>query len=420
MQFLEAHSPPAMPGTKVLRVAWLGLAMLMLVGPLANAPALRHTLLAFALLFSIYLVVHDRIVGRRALCFYGPWLALVLLSAIWSPDSRKTLIDATWEVFGPLSGGLLAMYLATRVEKKNPRLPIEALAIASLLATLGALHTHLGIAQSIPGWVVGTYQGLGVGSTVGVLACLVGIWAMQAVPGVGGRATGGLLLLSGLLLGVLGHNRMFWFSLLIGLLPWIYVLSQRPLKRRIAIAGLILAGCVAGVFYSSIVAKSDKQPNVVDVVPALQSSYASDPRWEIWQAWIGIIEDRPVLGYGYGSRIMPIIGREKIPDTLRESKNARQHAHNLFLNVVLQTGLIGLFCFFWMLFGLLRQIQRAAHSLTGTDRHCAIAALSVLLAALAKGLTDDFFWSPANIIMWIFIGLMLGYCKAANDGDPVR
>lgn len=390
-------------------LAWLTLSLSMLFGPLANAPALRHALLALMLLFSIHLLGRGRIAIRPAAWFFLPWLGLVLLSAFWSPDPRKTLIDAVWEVFGPLAGGLLAMHLVGWRSQIRFLQPFAALVLGCLLAALGAMQIHLGVFPSMPAWISATYQGLGVGSTVGVLACLIGVWLTVAAACVRERMAGGLLLLSGLVLGALGHNRMFWFALMIGLLPWAGLLWRRFQSiGRMVILGTILAGCIAGIVYSSVVARSGHMPEVDDVLPALQRSYAGDPRWEIWQAWLEIIDDRPVLGYGYGSRVMPIIGRQRIPDTLRDSTNAKQHAHNVALNVVLQTGLLGLGCFFWMLFGLLREIHKKTRSGLLPERYCGIAALSVLLAALAKGLTDDFFWSPANIVMWIFIGLMLG------------
>jgi O-antigen ligase len=81
------------------------------------------------------------------------------------------------------------------------------------------------------------------------------------------------------------------------------------------------------------------------------------------------------------------------------------HAHNLFLDVVLQVGVVGLAVFCWLLAALAREAWRARD--LGQWR--AGAALAALVVALvAKNLTDDFMDHAVVIAFWGYAGLLLG------------
>lgn len=398
------------------QVAWLLVSLLLLVGPIANAPALRHALGIVALFYCLNEIVRGRI-ERRWLNIFLPWMIVVLASALWSLRPKTTLVDAIWEVLGPISAGVLAMSLAPRVDRRWLAFPFAALAIGCVASVTGGLQVHFGLDAGLPGWLLRTYPGRGVASTVGVLVVLVGIWMMIGDPGAGEvsrnrrwRAGGVLMVLLGLLLGILGHNRMFWFAVLIGLLPWLGRLSAYSLRIRLLLPGLLLIAALTGVIYSSVLMKVQHEVGVEEAVTVMQEKYASDPRWIIWTSWGKAFLDQPVIGYGYGTRILPRIGETRIPADIVDAEHARHHAHNVFLNVLVQTGVFGMMAFLWMLAGLFREIRRSARESAGASRErwASLGAASLLLGALAKALTDDFYWGPANIVMWVFVGLFIG------------
>lgn len=399
------------------RVAWLLIGVVLLVGPIANAPALRHALLVFTLFYSINELVRGRI-GRHWLRIVLPWIIVVLASAVWSLRPKTTLVDAVWEVLGPISAGMLAMSLSSRVPPRWFAFPFAALAIGCVASVMGGLHVHLGIEPGLPGWMLKTYPGRGVASTVGVLVVLIGIWMMIGDPGDGDdlqnrrwRAGGGLMVLLGLLLGIFGHNRMFWFAVVVGLLPWLARLKAYSMRVRLLVPALLLIAGLTGVIYSSVVMKAQHEVSVSDAISMLKDHYKSDARWIIWAGWGRVILDQPMAGYGYGTRILPRVGEKKISaDIIEDPVHAQHHAHNVFLNVLVQTGALGLIAFLWMLGGLFREVIVRARESAGATRAkwAAVGAASLLLGALAKALTDDFYWGPANIVMWIFAGLFFG------------
>lgn len=402
-------------------LAWGIVSILGGVGLLANAPAPRRVFLLLALLAWIAESVRRPKALTPCLAFV-PWVGVVLLSVVWSPAPVITLIDAMQEVVSPLAAGLLAASLASRIERRYLYWPFLMLAIAALLAAFGGVHIHGGFWPMAPTWLVAGYPGRGVASTLGVfltlssIALLVIHWAGQSFAARWLFGLGTVMLPTGMLLGVLGHNRMFWFSLCLGFLPWLALGWHALPKWRLGMGGGVLALLIAGTVYSSYVAERQGPLEVEKVVTNISASYASDPRWLLWQSWLPVAAERPLFGFGYGSRILPRIGAANVSTGNPELDSAAQHhAHNVLFNTVLQTGLIGLLAFLVALLGVWRLIFSGAPPFSEAAEKWRIAALSLLIAGVAKSLTDDFFWGPAGIVMWLLIGTMAGLGRRSEQ-----
>ena len=402
---------------------WAILTLLGVCAVLANAPAPRRVLLSMALLAWIVEWFQRPRIRSSSLPFI-PWLLVVLLSTTWSLAPMTTGIDALQEVVSPIAAGLLASSLASRLEHRHLWWPFVLLAIAAFFSVLGALHAHIGFWPSTPEWLAGAYAGRGVASTLGVFLSLVGVaflalnWTRQTGTQRRLLFLGCCLLMLGLLMGTLGHNRMFWFALLIGLLPWLLLLGRGSLKRKLGLGGGLLVVFVAGTIYSSYVAKTQFEPAAEQVVTQIGASYASDPRWLLWQSWLPVAEERPLAGFGYGSRILPMIGTERVSTgSPALDVAAKHHAHNVLFNIVIQTGLAGLFCFLIALFGVWRLAFGDAQLAGSAAIKWRVAAISLLLGGLSKSMTDDFFWGPAGVVMWLLIGIMTGIGRRTEQED---
>lgn len=402
---------------------WAILTLLGVCAVLANAPAPRRVLLSLALLAWIVEWFQRPRIRSSSLPFI-PWLLVVLLSTTWSLAPMTTGIDALQEVVSPIAAGLLASSLASRLEHRHLWWPFVLLAIAAFFSVLGALHAHIGFWPSTPEWLAGAYAGRGVASTLGVFLSLVGVaflalnWTRQTGTQRRLLFLGCCLLMLGLLMGTLGHNRMFWFALLIGLLPWLLLLGRGSVKRKLGLGGGLLVVFVAGTIYSSYVAKTQFEPAAEQVVTQIGASYASDPRWLLWQSWLPVVEERPLAGFGYGSRILPMIGTERVSTgSPALDVAAKHHAHNVLFNIVIQTGLAGLFCFLIALFGVWRLAFGDAQLAGSAAIKWRVAAISLLLGGLSKSMTDDFFWGPAGVVMWLLIGIMTGIGRRTEQED---
>ena len=130
------------------------------------------------------------------------------------------------------------------------------------------------------------------------------------------------------------------------------------------------------------------------------------PRSEIWRANIEMITERPLLGWGYGNY-------RKFRDPFYERRpqaNHTGHAHNTFLQVAVDSGLIGLAAFLFFFWSLLRMGWKTYQHIPPEDeplRSIILGAFLSTIGFLVGGLTQHNFGdAEVVIVMWAIAGLM--------------
>ncbi|MEK7201975.1 MAG: O-antigen ligase family protein [Patescibacteria group bacterium] len=139
--------------------------------------------------------------------------------------------------------------------------------------------------------------------------------------------------------------------------------------------------------------------------------WADDPaRWLIWQKSWQMIKDQPILGIGPGQFQANFLLLGDLGGQFATTLPYALHPHNLFLNVYLSTGLLGLIGSVWFLAGLGKEFFR------NTARSpLAIAAASALVAVLVHGLFDStIFKNDLAIIFWLLVFLIGNSYKEGN------
>ncbi|MBI2174383.1 MAG: O-antigen ligase family protein [Candidatus Omnitrophica bacterium] len=126
-------------------------------------------------------------------------------------------------------------------------------------------------------------------------------------------------------------------------------------------------------------------------------------RWLNWQAAVGMIQDQPLLGHGLNTFMANYldywVGGERQP----------RYAHNCYLQVAAETGLIGLSAFlallgflFWTLFRGLRRVE-------SSFRLPLVAYMGGLLAfVLHAGIDTNFYSLRQAVLFWVLAGLAIG------------
>jgi putative inorganic carbon (HCO3(-)) transporter len=134
-------------------------------------------------------------------------------------------------------------------------------------------------------------------------------------------------------------------------------------------------------------------------------------RINVWAAVIEMIRDRPIFGIGPGNaafnQIYPLYQRPRY--------NALS-AYSLVLEVAVETGYLGLACFFWLLVvtfnaGLLhlRRLRQAGNR----DAFWLIGAIASLLGILAHNTFDTVLYRPeVNTLWWLMVALIASYYSA--------
>jgi O-antigen ligase len=136
---------------------------------------------------------------------------------------------------------------------------------------------------------------------------------------------------------------------------------------------------------------------------------ATDPRLRIWDEALRRIGEAPWVGRGFGRgtlRSPEGAPRDGIQDP------SQWHAHNLFLNVMLSLGAVGLALFIWTWAAMARELARALRS-PAPWRWGAVLGITLLAGFTLKNFTDDFFVRHVALLGWSLAGALLGMLREA-------
>ncbi|MEO0839003.1 MAG: IctB family putative bicarbonate transporter [Cyanobacteria bacterium J06643_5] len=133
-------------------------------------------------------------------------------------------------------------------------------------------------------------------------------------------------------------------------------------------------------------------------------------RINVWMAAIEMIKDRPVIGIGPGNSAF-----NKIYPYYQRPNFTALSAYSVLLEVAVETGLIGLFCFLWLLvvtfnsgFVQLRRLRQQRN----IEGLWLIAGIVALVGMMGHGLVDTVWYRPqVNTIWWLMVGLVASYWK---------
>ncbi|MGE0825161.1 MAG: O-antigen ligase family protein [Candidatus Binatia bacterium] len=130
------------------------------------------------------------------------------------------------------------------------------------------------------------------------------------------------------------------------------------------------------------------------------------PRSQIWQANIDMIKERPLFGWGYGNYRQfrdPFYERYPKIDTTA-------HAHNNFLQLWVDSGVVGLVAFLYLFVVVLRLSWRTyRHAPLGNERlqMIALGVFLSLIGFLVGGMTQyNFGDAEVVLVMWSMAGLI--------------
>jgi O-antigen ligase len=403
---------PAQRFPAVLSAAALLLLVLLVLG---HTVALRHILMGLLLLG---LVVYWRRGGMPEVPLLAPvtaWLALTLLSLAWSP--LPALSARSWldEAFYPLV--LFAIFHRIGSERA-----LDVWVTAAVCAGIGALallsaggYASIADDASRRGALY-YYPGVGQASTLALYALpVLLIPAAHASRVVRMGALAGMA--ACVVVGAVTLNRMFWPAAIVagalgGHALW------RGWSKRHAVALAAAAAALAVIALAGIqqmrhpplpaAAAQEEAP----VVGQIEDIVNTDPRPELWRAWSAYALEHPWLGVGFGQRVPPLYHAERHADEpVFKDRYHRSHAHNLFINTLLQTGLPGVALLLWLLAALaLRFLRARAH-----QPLAAWAGIALLSALLLKNATDDFMRDAVAMYFWSLAGWLLARAERGDN-----
>ncbi len=194
----------------------------------------------------------------------------------------------------------------------------------------------------------------------------------------------------------------FWLAmLLIGLMK----------KDKLVVALLISVVLIAPLFApKSITNWSKKTSSVAEFL-------LNKERLILFETSFNMIKHHPVLGVGVNTYCLNY-QKYKLHDTSEGTANTNWYAHNSYLQMASEIGIIGLLVFLYLLVKLLKGWRNFYRGVT--DNFEKIASLGIFMgmfAFLIHGLTEtNLYYPKIATLFWFQIGLLLGLLNLKRKG----
>ncbi len=390
----------------------VGLLMaLILVLPMARARWTRSALLVgAAALWGARLLLGARPVWRRTgldwpIAAFAAW---ALLSAVASVRPLYSLEKFGQEAIA--SFGLYSLVLVHVRSERDHRRILGALSAGVLILAGYGLWEW-----SRPWHPPGTYiRSLTAGGTyIGAyLAAVIPVAAAQtAVGGTLRRGWWWLITGVGLLCVVPTQSRAAWAGVGIALV-FLAVVAVRWLW--LALAAVVAAAPL--VFGSEVL-----QRFLMLVSPAhALADVSTIDRIPVWLYALRRTGDHPVLGFGFGRQVPGVVMSEGYRSgELVVQGGPLGYAHNTFLDIGLQMGVVGLALFVWLLGAVIVALWRAWRAAPpGYSRMVAAGVLAMALAFPLRAMTNNYYTDDPVIMFWFLVALALAAVPSSGFRVP--
>ena len=334
-------------------------------------------------------------------------VGIALASVLWSVAPAVTLRRDV----GLLGTTLFGAYFAARYEPKEQlRLLAWALGIAALLSLVFALALpSYGVDDDIRGGWQGIYGG-GKNALGRIMALSIIVFLLLALSNrrrrwilwAGFGLSAGLLLLSNSVTSQVSLLIILLLLPLYGALRWHYALTASFFAFAVLVGGGVAMWLVA---------------NAETVLGVLGRDLTLTNRTELWPAVIEMIRQRPWLGYGYGAFWLGWAG-ESAHVWLWNARIGLEavHAHNGFLDLWLNLGLLGVSTF---AFGFLLAVRRAVIWVRSTRAAEGLWPLAFLTFMLFYNFTESSILAHGNVFWVLYVAVVLSTAARLAEARKV-
>nr|WP_290223754.1 IctB family putative bicarbonate transporter [Trichocoleus desertorum] len=219
---------------------------------------------------------------------------------------------------------------------------------------------------------------------------------------------------------VLTFSRGGWIGLLAAVFGLLMLLTYwwsiyLPRFWQTFLLPMVLGG-VAGFLVLAVLLVEPLRDRVTSIFAGRGDS-SNNFRINVWVGVTRMIRDAPdhrllpnyVLGVGPGNTVFNKI----YPNYMVSPRYSALSAYSIILEILVETGVVGLACFAWLLLTTFTQgwLQlKRLRSLANREGLWLMAAIASLLGMLVHGLVDTVWYRPqVNTLWWLMIALIASY-----------
>lgn len=148
----------------------------------------------------------------------------------------------------------------------------------------------------------------------------------------------------------------------------------------------------------------------------------NDDRIAIYRSSLNMIKDHPVIGVGINTFMKNYKKYKECPEYRNTVTSDYIYAHNNFLHMAGEIGLVGLGVFAWLLYMLFSVSSRIYKRLKDPYlKTVALSLIACLIAFLVNGFTESsLYYSRVAMIFWYLIGFSLSLEKFTHEDRSER
>jgi putative inorganic carbon (hco3(-)) transporter len=213
---------------------------------------------------------------------------------------------------------------------------------------------------------------------------------------------------------ILTLSRGGWIGFLIAAFVLLTLLVQywslwfTPFWRRWALP--VLLGGAAAVVVLGVLSVSSLRARVLSMFVGRADS-SNNFRMNVWAAVLDMIRDRPILGIGPGNAAF-----NAVYPLYQRPRYTALSAYSVFLEVLVEAGVVGLITFLWLLLLIFHQgwvqLQRLRET-QDQQGYWLIGAIASISGILGQGIADTVMYRPQiSTLWWMAIALVASYYPA--------
>ncbi len=197
---------------------------------------------------------------------------------------------------------------------------------------------------------------------------------------------------------LLSFNRGTWAGLMLGYAT--LLLRGKIDWKRIALVSIVIFALLTLLFVT-VFSQMDIEQNALKAFQI--SKRSGEARWIRWVSAIDLILDHPLLGVGYNNYAW-VYGKYSIQEGPVQQYGS---PHNMFVDVITGTGMIGFLLFMFLITRLAKMISKIASSSKEHIRQVSIGIYFAFFIFIGASLFDSFFYKPHHtailiVTIWAF------------------